>query len=292
MESPERAAGRLLSDYPRQAGLPAPLIPDAHRRESAVAATTPAPPNAASSHHIAVIPCRWGASRFPGKPLAQLGGRPLLWHVHQRCLEAQRVDGVVVATDDARIEKACRDLGIECMRTGEHLTGTDRVAECAELLPADAYINVQGDEPFISPAAIDAVSEALEHLAHGTLAVNAYTELDDVGAVLDHNVVKVVIDAQHKALLFSRQPIPYPRGDRPRYLRQLGLYGFTSSALSLFRHLPQGPLERTEGVEMLRFVEHGHGVRMLSVPDHGIAVDTPDDLARASMLLRSERPLQ
>lgn len=253
-----------------------------------MAATTAAPPNTTPRRHIAVIPCRWGASRFPGKPLAQLGEKPLMWHVHQRCLEAKRLDSVVVATDDGRIEEACHELGIECVRTGKHLTGTDRVAECAERLPADAYINVQGDEPFISPAAIDAVSEALEQLVPGTHAVNAYAELQDVGAVLDHNVVKVVVDTQRNALMFSRQPIPYPRGDRPRYLRQLGLYGFTGTALSLFRHLPQGPLERTEGVEMLRFIEHGHGVRMLPVIDDGLAVDTPDDLARASMLLHSQ----
>ncbi|MGX1134962.1 3-deoxy-manno-octulosonate cytidylyltransferase (CMP-KDO synthetase) [Streptomyces glaucescens] len=252
-----------------------------------MAATTAAPPSTARRHHIAVIPCRWGASRFPGRPLAQLGDKPLLWHVHQRCLEAKCLDGVVVATDDERIEKACHRLGIECMRTGEHLTGTDRVAECAERLPADAYINVQGDEPFISPTAIDAVSQAMEHLAPGTLAVNAYTELDDAGAVLDHNVVKVVVDAEHNALMFSRQPIPYPRGDRPRYLRQLGLYGFTRRALNTFRHLPQGPLERTEGVEMLRFIEHGHDVRMLGVADEGLAIDTPEDLARASTLLQT-----
>ncbi|MFD9967666.1 3-deoxy-manno-octulosonate cytidylyltransferase [Streptomyces sp. NPDC059011] len=253
-----------------------------------MAATTAAQSSTAPRRHIAVIPCRWGASRFPGKPLAQLGGKPLLWHVHQRCLEAKRLDGVVVATDDERIEEACHELGIACVRTGEHLTGTDRVAECVERLPADAYINVQGDEPFISPVAIDAVSEALEQLAPEMLPVNAYTELQDVGAVLDHNVVKVVVDAQHNALMFSRQPIPYPRGDRPRYLRQLGLYGFTGAALSLFQHLPQGPLERTESVEMLRFVEHGHGVRMLPVTDNSLAVDTPEDLARASMLLHSQ----
>ncbi|MEU4268978.1 NTP transferase domain-containing protein [Streptomyces sp. NPDC026092] len=118
-----------------------------------MAATTTAPPNTARRHHVA----------FPGKPLAQLGDKPL-WHVHQRCLEAERLDGVVVATDDERIERVCHELGIECMRTDQHLTGTGRVAECAARLPADAYINVQGDEPFISPAAIDAVSEALEHL--------------------------------------------------------------------------------------------------------------------------------
>ncbi|MEW1996934.1 3-deoxy-manno-octulosonate cytidylyltransferase [Streptomyces coelicoflavus] len=250
-----------------------------------MAATTAASTGTKPRRHIAVIPCRWGASRFPGKPLAGLGDQPLLWHVHQRCLEAKRLDGAVVATDDERIEAACHELGIECIRTGEHLTGTDRVAEVAERLPADAYINVQGDEPFISPNAIDDISEALEYLPSGSLAVNAYTELADVGAVLDHNVVKVVVAAQGEALMFSRQPIPYPKGDRPKYLRQLGLYGFTGPALQRFRQLRQGPLERAEGVEMLRFVEHGHAVQMIPVMDGGVAVDTPEDLARAESLL-------
>lgn len=250
--------------------------------------STSAPtPSAAPRRHIAVIPCRWGSTRFPGKPLAQLGNKPLLWHVHQRCVEARRLHSAVVATDDKRIEEVCHELGIDCVRTANHLTGTDRVAECAERLPADAYINVQGDEPFVSPTAIDAVSEALTHLPPGTLAVNAYTELDDAGAVLNHNVVKVAVGADGNALMFSRQPIPYPRGDRPRYLRQLGLYGFTRTALSLFQQLPQGPLERAESVEMLRLIEHGHGVRMAAVTDDGLAVDTPEDLSMAHALLRS-----
>ncbi|MEU6440414.1 3-deoxy-manno-octulosonate cytidylyltransferase [Streptomyces sp. NPDC047046] len=253
--------------------------------EDAVDATAARSIDAEPRRHIAVIPCRWGASRFPGKPLALLGGKPLLWHVHQRCLEAERLDGTIVATDDERIEAACRHLGIECIRTGEHPTGTDRVAEVAERLRAEAYINVQGDEPFISPTAIDQVSEALEQRPPGALAVNAYTELHDAGAVIDHNVVKVVISADGEALMFSRQPIPYPKGGRPRYLRQLGLYGFTGSALQHFRQLQQGPLELAEGVEMLRFVEHGQAVHMVSVIDDGVAVDTPEDLKRAEHLL-------
>ncbi|SNX88513.1 3-deoxy-manno-octulosonate cytidylyltransferase (CMP-KDO synthetase) [Streptomyces sp. TLI_55] len=251
-----------------------------------MSAATPAS-SRTTRRHIAVIPCRWGASRFPGKPLALLGDKPLLWHVHQRCLEATRLDGVLVATDDERIEAACHGLGIECLRTREHLTGTDRIAECAERVPADGYINVQGDEPFITPAAIDAVSEALHHLPASTLAVNAYADLGDIGAALDHNVVKVVLTTGGNALMFSRQPIPYPRAALPTYLRQLGLYGFTGEALQQFRRLPQGPLEQTEGVEMLRFIEHGYGVRMLPVTDEGVAVDTPEDLARALRLLPS-----
>ncbi|MFI6489102.1 3-deoxy-manno-octulosonate cytidylyltransferase [Streptomyces sp. NPDC050564] len=250
-----------------------------------MAATTASPPKTPGRRHIAVIPCRWGASRFPGKPLARLGDKPLLWHVHQRCLEATSLDSAVVATDDERIEAACHELGIDCVRTGEHATGTDRVAECAERLRADAYINVQGDEPFIEPSAIDALSDALASLDGKALAVNAYAELSDTAAVLDHNVVKVVVGTDSQALMFSRQPIPYPRSSRPSFLRQLGLYGFTREALERFRQLPQGPLEQAEGVEMLRFIEHGHRVQMLPVSDSGIAVDTPEDLARAAAML-------
>lgn len=241
--------------------------------------------------HIAVIPCRWGASRFPGKPLAMLGDKPMLWHVYQRCLEAKRLDDALVATDDQRIQAACQRLGIPCMMTGDHPTGTDRVAACANRLQGDAFINVQGDEPFIDPAAIDAVSEALTGLEADVLAVNAFAALDgaSTAAVLDHNTVKVVIDQRGNALMFSRQPIPYPRSGRATYLRQLGLYAFTRAGLAAFRNLGQGPLEQAEGVEMLRLLEHGHHVRMIPVSDRGIAVDTPEDLARAGALLELER---
>lgn len=145
----------------------------------------------------------------------------------------------MVATYDARIEEACRELGIDCIRTGGHLTGTDRVAECAERLHAYVYINVQGDESFIEPSAIDAVSEVLADLDNRALAVNAYTELRDTAAVLDHNVVKVVVSIDSQAVMFSRQAIPYPRSSRPSFLRQLGLYGFTREALECFRQLPR-----------------------------------------------------
>ncbi|GAA2099888.1 3-deoxy-manno-octulosonate cytidylyltransferase [Streptomyces albiaxialis] len=197
--------------------------------------------------HIGVIPCRWGSTRFPGKPLALLAGKPLIWHVYQRCTQAQRLTETVVATDDERIERACRQLDIPCVMTSVHPTGTDCVAECADKISADGYINVQGDEPFIAPAAIDAVSEALQHLSGNAAAVNAYSERTDISAVLDHNVVKVVLSIHSKALLFSRQPIPYPKDRRPTYLRQLGLYGFTVEGLRLFIALPQGNAGRTAG---------------------------------------------
>ena len=243
------------------------------------------PDDSVVPNHLAVIPCRWGSTRFPGKPLAPLGGRPLLWHVHQRCLEAKLIVGAVVATDDERIARTCEELDIPFALTGPQATGTDRVAECAQQLAADGYINVQGDEPFIDPAAIDAVSQALARLSAGVAAVNACARLDDPLAVTDHNVVKAVQGHDGRALMFSRQPIPYPRGDHPGYLRQLGLYGMSAAALRTFAALPPGPLERAESVEMLRLLEHGHQVQLILTHDSGVAVDTPNDLRRAQQLL-------
>ncbi|MGF1425045.1 3-deoxy-manno-octulosonate cytidylyltransferase [Kitasatospora sp. LaBMicrA B282] len=241
----------------------------------------------ASTHrHIAVIPCRWGAARFPGKPIALLAGKPLFWHVYQRCLAATTLAHTVVATDDQRIAAECDTYGIPWIMTGLHPTGTDRVAEAAEHLDADAYLNVQGDEPFIDPGAIDAVSTALTELPPGAVAVNACTQLTDPAAVQDHNVVKVVTTPDQRALMFSRQPIPYPKADRPIYLRQLGLYGFTPASLHTFRTLHPGPLEHTEGVEMLRLLEHSHHVQMVLTADAGLAIDTPNDLTRAEAHLR------
>jgi 3-deoxy-manno-octulosonate cytidylyltransferase (CMP-KDO synthetase) len=236
--------------------------------------------------HIAIIPCRYGSSRFPGKPLALLAGKPLMWHVHNQCLQAKLVDDVVIATDDERIAEVCRLLEMRVEMTAVHPTGTDRVAECARRIEADGYVNVQGDEPLVSPTAIDTVIAALTcDEAFGVMAVNAYTPITDPAAVVDHNVVKVALRTDGHALAFSRQPIPYPRAERPSYLRQLGLYGFTPEGLGAFAKLRPGPVEEAESIEMLRFIENGIGVRMTAVDDEGIAVDTPEDLSRAEAVL-------
>jgi 3-deoxy-manno-octulosonate cytidylyltransferase (CMP-KDO synthetase) len=237
---------------------------------------------------VAVIPCRYGSTRFPGKALALLDGMPLMWHVHQRCLMAANVDETVIATDDERIARACSRLRIPHLMTGAHLSGTDRVAECVERLDADIYLNVQGDEPFISPAAIDAVAAALHQPTEEPLtAVNAYTALDSPADVVDHNIVKATIRTDSSALAFSRHPIPYPRSSRPTYLRQLGLYAFTAASLRAFTSLRPGPLEQAEGIEMLRLLEHGIPIQMVKVEDDGVAVDTPTDLEHAARLLHS-----
>jgi 3-deoxy-manno-octulosonate cytidylyltransferase (CMP-KDO synthetase) len=203
------------------------------------------------------------------------------WHVCQRCLSAKRIDETVIATDDERIADACTRLGIPYRMTGEHPIGTDRVAERAAFLEADVIVNVQGDEPFISPTAIDAISEALLTPTTTHAVANAYTEVDSPAAVIDHNMIKATFRHSGTALAFSRRPIPYPKGARPTYLRQLGLYAFTPEALRLFADLLSGPVEEAEGIEVLRFLKHSHAVAMVRVEDDGMAVDTPEDLKLA-----------
>jgi 3-deoxy-manno-octulosonate cytidylyltransferase (CMP-KDO synthetase) len=245
-----------------------------------------------SSGLLAVIPARFGSTRFPGKPLALLDDKPMIWHVYQQCLKANLISYTVVATDNSQIIDECAKWGIPSTKTGDHHTGTDRVAECAQqpdFRNFAGYINVQGDEPFISPTAIDEVAKALRSCTDDTVAAfNAYSQLHSAVAVCDHNVVKVTLRVNGSALTFSRQPIPYPHNTTElSYFRQLGLYGFTPAGLRNFAATPPGPIERVEGIEMLRFVEHGPAVQMVEVDDNGIAVDTPQDLQRAQMLFDS-----
>jgi len=243
---------------------------------------------------LVVIPARYSSTRFPGKPLATLNGKPMIWHVYQQCMKAQTVADVVVATDDARIAAACTQWGIPSTMTRDHPTGTDRVAECAqkpEFSHYAGYINVQGDEPFVSPESIDAVGFALRHQCGDAIAaVNAYCGLREPAEVFDHNVVKLTLRIDGCALAFSRQPIPYPHtATRPTYYRQLGLYGFTPSGLHTFATTTPGSVERAEGIEMLRLLEYGVAVHMVKVDETGIAVDTPQDLERAQSLMEKPR---
>lgn len=238
---------------------------------------------------IAVIPCRFGASRFPGKPLADIHGKPMLWHVYNQASKARTVDEVLIATDDDRIRKISETLGLNVMMTrSDHVSGTDRVAECASRIDADIFVNVQGDEPMIDPTAIDAVAQAMIDCQNqNVLATNGFNDLPDASDVIDTNIVKVVMRIDGRALSYSRMAIPFPKGAKVDFLRQLGLYAFRKSGLEHFTAHRPGPLERAEGVEMFRFLEHGADVQMVRMPnDEGIPVDTPNDLERVRALMK------
>jgi 3-deoxy-manno-octulosonate cytidylyltransferase (CMP-KDO synthetase) len=238
---------------------------------------------------VAVIPCRYGAVRFPGKSLADIHGKPMLWHVHRQASKAASLDQVLIATDDERIRSVCEELGLAVMMTrGDHESGTDRVAECALRLDADILVNVQGDEPMIDPDAIERVARGIIGCGDDRVqASNGFNEIASPTDAVDTNVVKVIMGSNGDALAYSRLPIPYPKGSAVQYHRQLGLYAFRRSGLEKFSSLRPGPLERAEGVEMLRFVEHGFGVRMVQVEnDEAIPVDTPSDLERIRAMMR------
>lgn len=233
-----------------------------------------------------IIPARFGATRFPGKPLADLGGRPLIAHVVERAKKARGVSVVAVATDDERIAAAARAAGAEAILTGEAATGTDRVAVAAKRLspPPDLVVNLQGDEPLIEPEAIETLVAAMASSGAemGTLA----RPLED-GELERTQVVKVVTDLQGNALYFSRAPIPHRRagGRSPQARAHVGIYAFTTACLHRFAALPPTPLEQEEALEQLRALEHGIRIRVADTAYRGFGIDTPEDLARARTLL-------
>ena len=231
---------------------------------------------------IGVIPCRYQSSRFPGKSLALINGKPMMWHVYQRALESNILDEVYIATDDQRIVKVANEHNLKTVMTSnKHETGTDRVAEVASQIQADYYINIQGDEPFIEPEAIKLVAQAIIDCDNPLVqAANAYTSIQDISDVVDTNTVKVIMDVNQRALAYSRQPIPYPKANTAKYSKQLGLYAFKQSGLQVFSENLPASLEKVEGVEMYRLLEHGYSIQMVKTNDVSISVDTPSDLKR------------
>jgi len=238
---------------------------------------------------IGVIPCRYGSTRFPGKPLADINGKPMMWHVYQRCIESKVLDEIYIATEDDRIKSAAELLNMNVVMTSDnHETGTDRVAEVATKIDSDFYVNIQGDEPLLEPDAIVKVVNALVNCDDSmVMASNAYAEINDPSDVIDTNVVKVIMSEHNNALAYSRQAIPYPKSGKATYYKQLGLYAFRKSGLQLFSEHKPGSIELVEGVEMYRLVEYDYHVRMVETNDDSVSVDTTDDLKRVNELMLS-----
>lgn len=243
---------------------------------------------------VGVIPARYGSMRFPGKPLADLLGRPLVQHVWERTRQSRRLSRVIVATDDDRIYEAVRSFGGEAVMTrGDHPSGTDRVAEVVKDMEVDIVVNIQGDEPFIEGSVIDDLVTAFEtdpDLKMATLA----TRLLLGEQQNDPQKVKVVVDRKGFALYFSRWPVPFSRNepfDRKweGHLQHIGLYGFRKDFLLRFTTLEQTPLEQMEGLEQLRALEHGFQIRVLETDHQPFNVDTPDDLEQIKAIIRARR---
>ena len=239
---------------------------------------------------LAVIPARYASTRLPGKPLVALQGKPMIQRVWERVRQAESITGVIVATDDERIRSAVEAFGGEAILTRtDHRSGTERVAEVAATRhDAEILVNVQGDEPMIEPAAIDAAVAAIrdnDEVNVSTLAVPIGKPAD----IMDPNVVKAVLDFDDNALYFSRAPIPWVRDRgasvRAHHLKHLGLYAFRRQALLEFATFPQGDLERVEQLEQLRWLENGYKIRVVETEYDSVSVDVPEDVARVEELL-------
>lgn len=244
------------------------------------------------SQVVAIIPARWASTRFPGKPLVMLRGKPLVQHVWERAVRAKLVDRVIVATDDMRIAEAAFNFGAEIALTSpKHLTGTDRLAEvAAKLKTARIILNVQGDEPDIPPATVDRLARAL--LDDSRLGmVTAANPVTDPADIHNPNVVKVVTDRTGRALYFSRSVIPHDRDGRGgvKYLRHQGIYGYRRKVLLDFVKWKPTPLEQAEKLEQLRALENGVSIGVITVRRASVGVDAPEDLARAEKALRGGR---
>jgi len=240
---------------------------------------------------VAVIPARYSSTRFPGKPLVPIHGKPMIQWVYERTCRARLVDRVIVATDDQRIADAVTAFSGEfCMTSDQHPTGTDRLAEVAGKLDAELIVNVQGDEPLIDPVMIDQAIQPLlddDSIKMGTLAAPVTSPEE----YRNPNVVKVVVDRQGFALYFSRAPIPHDRdhstGPVPSTARKhIGLYVYRREFLLKYASLAETELEQLEKLEQLRALEHGVPIRVVDTTAGCIGVDTPEDLARIEELLR------
>jgi len=238
---------------------------------------------------VAVIPARYASSRFPGKALADLAGKPMVQHVVERAAQAKTVGRVLVATDDERIAAAVRAFGTEAVLTDPgHPSGTDRIAEAIREVPCDLVVNVQGDEPLLPPAMVD---EAVEpFLGDPALEMGTVCRvIEDPRDLVDPNVVKVVRDLEGYALYFSRAPVPHTRdgqrGTGAGPFKHIGLYVYRRAFLFRFTAWKPTPLEEAERLEQLRAVEHGVRIKVVETRHDSVGVDTPDDLARVQRLL-------
>jgi len=233
---------------------------------------------------VGIIPARYASTRFPGKPLALIAGKPLLQHVIAQCQKAKSLSEIIVATDDSRIAEVAQKFCRVEMTSPAHPSGTDRIAEVAGKIPCDAVVNIQGDEPMIEPAVIDSVAGALADCEMSTAA----TRIKNPAELDNPNVVKVVVNAAGRALYFSRRTIPYLREAASRpvseqlaafpFLKHLGIYGYRRETLLRLVKFPVSPLENAEKLEQLRALENNIPIAVVQVTYDSVGVDTPEDV--------------
>jgi 3-deoxy-manno-octulosonate cytidylyltransferase (CMP-KDO synthetase) len=235
-----------------------------------------------------IIPARFASTRFPGKPLHVIAGKPLIQHVWERCSACRNVSAVLIATDDERIAAAAQNFGAQvCMTSPDHPSGTDRIAEAAQTLPGITHvINVQGDEPLIEPQLIDELAARMTADAEIGM-ITAVHALDDPEQIDNPNIVKCVLTRDGRALYFSRSRIPYPRNPSPAptWWRHMGIYGFSYRFLQRFVRWEPTLLEVTESLEQLRALENGAPIHVVITDHHSPGIDTPEQAREVENLI-------
>lgn len=240
---------------------------------------------------IAMIPARYGATRFPGKLMADLSGKPVIVRTYEATVATNLFDAVYVVTDSEIIkEEIEKHGGTAIMSIKEHECGTDRIAEAVENMDIDIVVNVQGDEPFVKKESLKKVIDVFydEDASQIDLA-SLMQEITDWKDITDPNYVKVIVDQNNYALYFSRSPIPYPRDKNAgaKYFEHIGVYAFRKQAILDFYNLPMLSLEATEKVECIRFLEYGKKIKMIETDFMGIEIDTPEDLKKANKFFKN-----
>ncbi|MCA9401810.1 MAG: 3-deoxy-manno-octulosonate cytidylyltransferase [Candidatus Omnitrophica bacterium] len=236
---------------------------------------------------IAVIPARWGSTRFEGKVLAEINGKPMLKLVWEKVKQARLIDQVIIACDDQRVFDAARSFGSEVIMTrADHATGTDRIIEVVDkFVGAEIVINIQADEPLIDPSVIDALAGLMNNSPESPMA-SIMSEINDVREMADPNVVKVVVNNRQEAMYFSRSVIPNrERGQEAKCYKHMGIYAYRRDFLLRYHGLPHSSLEQTEKLEQLRVLQAGYPIKMMITEYQSIGVDTPEDLLKIKTLL-------
>lgn len=239
--------------------------------------------------NIVIIPARYSSSRFPGKPLANIDGKPMIWWTYNQVKTTKNVSEVIVATDDRRVLSKCHELGISCEMTNERCkTSTERAYEMALKHSADLYIVVNGDEPLIDPLVIEKIIP--KKINTPKLVINLMTPIHDPVQALDPTNIKVVVDENNNALMFSRSLIPYPKSSLSySFYKHVGVLAYTFDSLKFFATTRRGKLEEIEDINELRFLEHNIPIKMVSVDCDSLSVDTPKDLEYVEKVIKGKK---
>jgi len=232
--------------------------------------------------NIGIIPATYNSTQFQGKPLADIHGKPMIWYVYQQAMKVESLSEVYVATDDQRIIDVCLKYDMKVLKTEAHLTMTNRICEVSNMLEADSYIVISGDEPLIDP---NMISKVIPTTLEGFYAQNLMTSIKHASEAIDATNVKILFGKDKNAIYMSRAPIPYPKASLDfKYYKHLGVIAYSKEALDFYAETPKSTYESIEKIEFLRFIEHKKPFKMIEVDADTVAVDSPKDLEMARAL--------